>query len=196
MELSSIEFRAMNHPLRRAVQRWYEWPIMRRMGLEPEGKDLIEIGCGSGYAASLIARCGPRRYVGIDLMPQQVELARARGLARCDFRVGDVSDLSAFADESFDFAVDFGILHHVPAWPRALAECARVLRTGGLLVVEEPEGEVLRRFDRRFHWGHPDEAGFSSGELEGELSAHGLRVTRSHRAVGFFWLAAAKGEGS
>ncbi len=57
-------------------------------------------------------------------------------------------------DASFDVVIFFNSLHHVAveAMDRALAEVARVLRTGGVLYVQEPlaEGaafELLRRLD-------------------------------------------------
>jgi SAM-dependent methyltransferase len=192
MKLSEREFKAMNNAGRRFLQRSCEWPIMRRLGLEPADRDLLEIGCGSGYGARLIARFKPRRYVGIDLMGEQIGLARARGLPRCEFIVGDVADLSAFPDASFDIAVDFGILHHVPEWRKVIAECSRVLRPGGLFLTEEPEKEFLRRFDQMFHWGHPEDAAFSLEEFEAEQSANGLVVEARRRAFGFFWAGARK----
>lgn len=193
MKLSDKEFKAMNHPLRRWLQRAYEWPIMCRLGLEPAGQNILEIGCGSGYGACLIARHNPRRYVGIDLMQEQIDLAWKRGLERCEFIQGDVADLSAFTDRSFDGGVDFGILHHVPAWKKAVSECVRVLRPGGLILVEEPEGDFLRRFDKMFHWGHPEDAAFSEKEFEAELKSLGLRIEKQRRAFGFFWVGARKG---
>ena len=192
MKLSDKEFNAMNHPLRRWIQLLYEWPIMRKMGLELARRDVLEIGCGSGYGAQLMAKQSPHGYVGIDLMREQVELARERGLGGCEFMQGDVADLSAFPEGSFDLVVDFGILHHVPAWRKVASECMRVLRPGGLLLVEEPEGMFLQRFDQLFHWGHPEEAAFSEKEFEAGLTALGLRIEKQRRAFGFFWVSARK----
>jgi len=166
MKLTNKEFKAMNNPLRRLLQR--------------------------GYGAKLIAQRNPRRYVGIDLMREQIDLALERNLERCEFIEGDVSDLSAFTDSSFDSVADFGILHHVPTWRIAVSECARVLRAGGLFVVEEPEGSLLNRWDKVFHWDHPEGGAFSAKEFEIELTNHGLRVERRHDAFGFFWLGARK----
>ena len=193
MKLSDKEFKAMNHPMRRLIQWAYEWPILRTMGLEPAGRDVLEIGCGSGYGAQLIVKRNPRTYVGIDLMQEQIVLARQRGLEHCEFIHGDVTDLAAFPNESFDMVVDFAILHHVPAWKKAISECVRVLRPGGLLLVEEPEKAFLRRFDQKFHWDHPEDASFSRKEFEAELTALGSKVERRQVLFGcFFWVGARK----
>jgi len=194
MKLSDREFNAMNHPVRRWIQRVYEWPILRRMGLEPAGRDVLEIGCGSGYGGELIAKRNPHRYVGIDLMGEQIGLARERGLERCEFIQGDVADLSALPDQSFDLVVDFGSLHHVPAWKKAVAESVRALKPGGLFLVEEPEGAFLQRFDRVFHWGHPEGALFSEKDFEAGLTSLGLTIEKQQRAFGFFWVSARKDE--
>jgi ubiquinone/menaquinone biosynthesis C-methylase UbiE len=125
-------------------------------------------------------------------MREQIDLARKRGLERCEFIEGDVTDLSGFLDGSFDMVVDFGILHHVPAWKKAASECTRALRPGGLILVEEPEKAFLRRFDQKFRWDHPEGASFSGKELETELMTLGSTIEKKHHAFGFFWLSARK----
>lgn len=127
-------------------------------------------------------------------MGEQIELARKRGLDCCEFIQGDVANLATFPDGSFDLAVDFGILHHVPAWKKAVVESMRVLKPGGLFLVEEPEGAFLRRFDQVFHWGHPEGASFSQKEFEAELTSLGLTIEKQQRAFGFFWVSARKDE--
>lgn len=73
----------MNTGLRRASQRRLEWPLFHRLGAEEacRGRDVVEMGCGSGYGARLVSGAAPRRYTGFDLMPEQIALAQGRGLA-------------------------------------------------------------------------------------------------------------------
>lgn len=70
------------------------------------GVDALELGCGGGQCAVGLAQRGAD-VTGLDLSTAQ--LAHARGLADehgvdVDFVEGDVTDLSMFADESFDLA--------------------------------------------------------------------------------------------
>jgi ubiquinone/menaquinone biosynthesis C-methylase UbiE len=188
MRLSDREFRAMNNPVRRFFQRRIEFPTFRRMGLEAGGKDVLEIGCGSGYGAVLLSGLQPRSYVGIDLMPEQIALARRTGLADAAFQTMDATDLSAFEDASKDLVVIFGILHHIPRWSQVIQECRRVLRAGGEIFVEEPSELMIRPWDRLFKWGHPADSLFRLSALELELEHSGFALERRRRSplFGFY----------
>lgn len=192
MRLSKREFHAMNNPLRRALQKHVELPIMRSLGLEVEGADVLEIGCGSGYGAVLLHELGPRSYAGIDVMDEQIALARRRDLPGYEFSVMDASDLGSFEAGSRDVIVIFGILHHIPPWRRVVQECHRVLRPGGVMMLEEPDIESVRAWDRVFRWGHPAGSGFSFGELDRHLHETGFTVTARRRVPAFVFLKAVK----
>lgn len=180
--LSDREFRAMNNPMRQAFQRWVEFPLLQRLGVPVKGRDVLEVGCGSGYGAQLLASLGPRAYLGLDFMPEQVALARKR-LPAASFIVQDAADMQDVPSASQDTVVVFGVLHHIPEWKAVLDEIARVLRPGGEVFLEEPEGNLIHWFDRFFHWGHP--VTFWLRELEAQLKFNGFRIVRRVHAFGF-----------
>lgn len=95
----------------------------------------MEIGCGRGVGTEIIfKRFRAREVHAFDIDPKMVELARKRLSAYGpDDLLLCVGDAAAIAEEdaSFDAVFDFGIIHHVPEWKRAVAEVARVLRPGG-----------------------------------------------------------------
>jgi 2-polyprenyl-3-methyl-5-hydroxy-6-metoxy-1,4-benzoquinol methylase len=91
---------------------------------------LLEVGCGWGELSERMARELEASVVAIDQSPRMVELACSRGV---DARVGDVQRLP-FRDGEYDAVVAAWMLYHVPDLGAALAECARVLRAGGVLV--------------------------------------------------------------
>jgi SAM-dependent methyltransferase len=155
------------------------------MGVTLAGKDVLEIGCGSGFAAQLILLDAPRSCVGVDVMPEQLAVARRRGLTAAEFRLEDATRLASVPTASIDLVVVFGILHHFPEWPRAVAEYRRVLRPGGEVYLEEPDGGALGWFDTLFQWGHPRGARFQLKALFAELEAHGFEPLGRRWAFGF-----------
>ena len=91
---------------------------------------VLEVGGGEGELAEWIRRDLGPEIVGIDQSEAMVEIQRSRGI---DARVGDVQDLP-FEEAEFDVAVAAWMLYHVPDIDRGLAELARVLKPGGILV--------------------------------------------------------------
>lgn len=103
---------------------------------ELRGKDVLEVGCGTGVHARLLAQAGAR-VTAVDLTPTAVELTRARlalhGL-EAGVREADAEQLP-FADNSFDFIWSWGVIHHSARTEQVAAELARVLRPGGRIAL-------------------------------------------------------------
>jgi SAM-dependent methyltransferase len=99
---------------------------------EANGKRVLEVGLGSGSDFMRWARSGARLW-GRDLTEASIALVRERlaleGLA-ADVGVGDVEALE-FQDGFFDLVYSYGVIHHTPDTPRAVAEIHRVLKPGG-----------------------------------------------------------------
>ena len=99
------------------------------------GKDVLELGCGTAYISSWLARQGAR-VVGLDVTPAQLETARRmQAEFGIEFELVEASAESIpLPDESFDLVVsEFGasIWCDPYLW---VPEAARVLRPGGRLV--------------------------------------------------------------
>jgi ubiquinone/menaquinone biosynthesis C-methylase UbiE len=108
------------------------------------GREVLEVGCGTGLILARLAGLA-RRAVGVDLSPGMLALARERGL--------DVVEANAtalpFPDASFDVAVSFKVLAHIPDIRGALSEMARVVRPGGIVAAEFYNRHSLRTLVKR-----------------------------------------------
>jgi ubiquinone/menaquinone biosynthesis C-methylase UbiE len=182
MLMNRAEKAILNNPVRRAVQRHYEAPLLKRLGADVTGARVLEVGCGEGAGAqSLLQRFGAAHVTAIDLDPSQVRRAerRLRDEERADVRVGDITELP-LTDASIDAVADFGIIHHVPDWRLAVAEVARVLAPGGQFLFEEVTSHALDRATYRVLFEHPTQDRFSGHEFVDELERHGLMVGGRH----------------
>ncbi|MFC4060868.1 class I SAM-dependent methyltransferase [Planomonospora corallina] len=142
--------------------------------LPPEAETLLDLGCGTGLVTSHITRPG-LRVLGLDASPGMARLARDR----LEHRVllGDGRALP-FADASLDAVCSVWLFHLIPGVPEAIAECARVLRPGGVLITtvdkdaahgHDDVGRVLAPYRR-----HP--ARDRAGLVVACGGRHGLRL--------------------
>jgi ubiquinone/menaquinone biosynthesis C-methylase UbiE len=95
----------------------------------------LDVGTGAGTLALALAPL-VREVVGVDLVPELLEAARAHAPANVTFVEGDATRLPFDAGE-FDLAASRRTLHHVARPELALAELARVTRPGGRIFVDD-----------------------------------------------------------
>jgi GT2 family glycosyltransferase/SAM-dependent methyltransferase/glycosyltransferase involved in cell wall biosynthesis len=103
------------------------------------GRKVLDLGSGEGFGAAILADTAPD-VVGIDIDGRTVEHSQLNysrpGLS---FAVGDATDLSRFADDTFGAVVAFEIIEHIAEQQKVVDEIARVLTADGVLVVSTPD---------------------------------------------------------
>ena len=130
-------------PAYEELEPWYEHlyarlrAILREVLAPPlrgaRGRAL-DAGCGTGFQATVLAALGYETH-GVDISPGLLALA-SRRLSGGRFSLARVEALP-YAEASFDAVTCCGsTLSFVPAPARALVEIGRVLRPGGLLLLE------------------------------------------------------------
>jgi 2-polyprenyl-3-methyl-5-hydroxy-6-metoxy-1,4-benzoquinol methylase len=99
---------------------------------------LVEVGPGFGTFAALADASGHfARVLAIEPTPEMAAACRARGVTVVEKRIEEV----AGEVEGADILVAFEVIEHLFAPRDFLAQCARLVRPGGLLVLSCPNGE-------------------------------------------------------
>jgi SAM-dependent methyltransferase len=110
-------------------------------------RDVLEVGLGYGTVSQKIAEAGAR-FCGLDIAQGPVNMVNHRlrqvGLPGAAQRGSILA--APFADESFDYVVTIGCLHHTGDVEKAIAECYRLLRPGGTFIVMVYNAYSLRRW--------------------------------------------------
>jgi len=99
-------------------------------------KEVLELGCGIGTDSINFARAGAKLTV-LELSEKSLEITKKRfemyGL-EANFVLGDAEKLSSyFPEKHFDLIYSFGVIHHTPNPPAAIAEIEKVIKPGGEL---------------------------------------------------------------
>ena len=187
-----------NPPGRRDFRRAKEdlvHELVRWSGLDrlPAGSRVLDVGCGIGGSARILARDYGLSVLGISISPAQIARAQALTSAdltpRCRFAVMDALALD-LADASFDAVWSVEACPHMPDKQRYADELLRVLRPSGLLAVadwnrRDPAARRDSPLERWVmtqllqQWAHPAFASIRSlrAHLEGSPHAAGLVVS-------------------
>jgi len=136
----------------------------------PPSVSLLEIGCGEGYGARMLADAG-HNVLAIDVDAEAVTHAqRAYGTPTCRFRTYDGERLP-FEDGAFAYIVSMQVIEHVPDDARFVREAERVLQPEGVCWFTTPNrthripegGKIWNPFHVREYYPH---------ELETVLQSH------------------------
>jgi SAM-dependent methyltransferase len=179
-----------------ALTRERLWRSLTVMYVAPRPDDVIvDVGCGTGSLALLLARVEPRaRVVGLDPDPDVLAVARRKALAAnaaVGWRVGMGDALAEFLGAgSVDTVVSSLLFHQcpVPVKQAVLASISAVLRPGGKLVIAD-YGRQRTRLMRiafrtvQFADGKEDTQPNADGALPDLISDAGFRDVREADVV-------------
>jgi len=98
---------------------------------------LLEIGSGPGYVAIELSKLRSFEITGLDISEAMIEIAKRNAKdadAEVEFRLGDAANMP-FEDNTFDFIVSSGSLHHWKDLVRVFNEMHRTLKTKGKVLI-------------------------------------------------------------
>jgi ubiquinone/menaquinone biosynthesis C-methylase UbiE len=167
-----------------AVWRSTSAAIARELRAQRLGRDVLEIGAGSGSVAQqLLSRNPELALTAIDIDPHMTQAAATRlvGFPDASAKTADATAMP-FPDDSFDAVISCLMLHHIVDWERAVGEVARVLRPGGTFVgydlVRTPLANLFHRLD-----GSPHRL-LVPVDFEAECARNGLAISLQARLLG------------
>ena len=96
-------------------------------------KDVLEVACGTGQGAGYLNNLA-RSYRAGDFSEEILKIARSHYGDHIDFKQFDAQEMP-FADDSLDVIILFEALYYIPSGERFVAECRRVLRPGGRVLI-------------------------------------------------------------
>lgn len=148
----------------------------------------LDVGCGAGHVAFALARAGVARVVAYDPSAQMLSVveqeSKARGYAAIEIARGP-AEVLPFDDASFDLVASRFSAHHWSSVAAAIAEMARVLRSGGKLIIIDvvsPESPLLdttlQTLEVLRDMSHV--RNYRLSEWLSMLGGHGLADTTSH----------------
>jgi len=136
-------------------------------GVDLRGKEVLDIGCGTGILSTLVMEQGPARLSCGDISEYMLGQCRKKIIAqgystdKVDFRPLDAESLP-YDDHSFDVALSGMLLGLVPNQEKVVAETVRVLRPGGILAFStharecwwETSDAAFRAIPKRYTLGY------------------------------------------
>ena len=170
-------WRWVNTTFRRAVFERYT--ITFEQAGDVTGKEVLDVGCGSGVYAVDFARRGARRVVGVDFSANMLQLAREEAerhqvADRCEFIQADFLEIQP--NNTFDISIAMGVFDYVPDQVAFLRKM--VALTTGKVIVAFPSHSLLREPARRLRYklaGKGDIYLYSQGDVERIATEAGLR---------------------
>lgn len=125
--------------IRQAQESWGDFG-----GYDLKGKEVLDVGCGLGGGDVFFLSQGVKRVTGMDIITDHLVTAldcvreySVKADGRLCFVTGDAASMP-FAGDSFDLVVSFYTFEHLAQPEKALSECQRVVKAGGIVCVSFP----------------------------------------------------------
>lgn len=106
-----------------------------------EGKSVLDVACGVGYAGPMFIKSGAISYNGVDINEKLVGYAKDNYASEViRYSVGDICTFKI--DKQFDMISCFETIEHVKNYAAAINNLQSLLKPGGLLFISSPNRPV------------------------------------------------------
>ncbi len=161
------------------VEAGVENDIKEFLAKVPKDSMIADVGCGGGRVSNYMSLKGYKNVVSFDYSLNSAKMVNSNSNNYCVW--ANNLDMPV-ASNSFDFVISTGVIHHTPDPPRALSECCRILKPGGLLFLKlrnlhSPYGYLFYSYGTLMRWSEKKPGTKWISEI------FGLGVYRLTRAV-------------
>lgn len=160
---------------------------------DKEYKNLLDIGCGTGYLIDMLSKNHKAEYTGLDLSPEMIKEANKKKIKNATFIEG-ISDDLPFEDKSFDIVTCSQSFHHYPETDKPLKEALRVLKPGGLYIISDTGVGPFKNFGVKFdnfvyrHFSKSGNCNVSYLEkMEKDMKKNGFTIMYSKKITTFIY---------
>lgn len=115
-----------------------EWPAIKKILPNLEGKKVLDLGCGTGRFSFLFEEAGASKVVGVDLTEEMLAIARDKSREQdsvVEFIKGNIEELSDDVGNSYDFIFSSTTLHFLPQLDKVLNQIYDRLNSGGICIL-------------------------------------------------------------
>lgn len=174
--MNIIEKLVVNNYIRKLINKYWELPTLKSLGMDVAGKLVLDVGCGVGYTIKeLTENYQPKKVVGIDVDESSIRIAK-RNNPDCLFQNVSINHNEFFTD-TFDCVISIATLHHIENWKTAVNEISRILRVNGqFLLIDFTKQGLDRWFYRLFD--HPRKNMFTGQQLLDSLFLNGIKIEK------------------
>jgi ubiquinone/menaquinone biosynthesis C-methylase UbiE len=114
----------------------------------PEGKLVVDVGCGTGRHWKKIYDRHPEKLIGYDVSEGMLGMLAAKFPASVTFKLTG-NKLAELADHSVDLVISTLTIAHIKNADEALQEWNRILKPGGLVIITDYHPTALQRGGKR-----------------------------------------------
>lgn len=128
---------------------------LKRAGFCPSGKDILDLGCGTGYTSIYFAMAGARRVIGLDLRQSKIEafqsyIGHLPDETRRRIAAVRIGIEKAAYEDAFDLIYAQEAISHIVD-DQLFSRLYRMLRKGGVLFIRDGNNEMCWRYRKRLH---------------------------------------------
>lgn len=174
----------------RRLEKWYRYNYIkgenrRIYRLRKNGGAVLDIGCGTGDKLDLLRSKG-YEVKGVEISP---EAEYAKNVFKLDVQRTDILE-AEYPDKSFDIVTLYHVLEHLPDLSASLLKIRRILKPGGILILQVPNFASFQRrlFGRKWSLYDPPRhlQDFTPLSLRKVLEANDMAVTHIDTRMGFW----------